>query len=71
MGFRGKARDSNAVQHDARPPAEAPLDKAGCRTRTDVGPVQPPRRLSRRTFFWIFPVDVFGSGPKTTLRGTL
>src|SRR4029078_4518818 len=26
---------------------------------------------SRSTNFWIFPVDVFGSAPKTTWRGTL
>ena len=26
---------------------------------------------SRRTYFWIFPVEVFGSGPNTTARGTL
>src|SRR5882672_7808244 len=26
---------------------------------------------SRSTNFWILPVDVFGSGPKTTWRGTL
>ena len=27
--------------------------------------------LSRRTNFWILPVEVFGSAPKTTVRGTL
>ena len=26
---------------------------------------------SRRTYFWIFPVEVFGSGPNATARGTL
>ena len=26
---------------------------------------------SRSTNFWIFPVDVFGSGPNTTVRGVL
>ena len=26
---------------------------------------------SRRTNFWILPVDVFGSDPKTTVFGTL
>ena len=26
---------------------------------------------SRSSNFWILPVEVFGSGPKTTMRGTL
>ena len=26
---------------------------------------------SRRSNFWTFPVDVFGSGPNTTVRGAL
>jgi hypothetical protein len=33
---------------------------------------QPPSfARSRSTNFWILPVEVFGSGPKTTWRGTL
>ena len=27
--------------------------------------------FSRSTFFWILPVEVLGSGPSTTVRGTL
>ena len=30
-----------------------------------------PFARSRKTNFWIFPVEVFGSGPNITLRGTL
>jgi hypothetical protein len=26
---------------------------------------------SRSSNFWILPVEVFGNGPKTTVRGTL
>lgn len=43
---------------------------------TDRSPAQPPiaeadLACARSTCFWIFPVDVFGTGPKRTSRGTL
>ena len=36
-----------------------------------AGRVYRPRARSRSTNFWILPVEVFGSSPKITVRGTL
>ena len=33
--------------------------------------VLPPHSLSRRTNFWIFPVDVLGRSPNSTAAGAL
>ena len=63
MGY-GQAAEFNAVQHGG-------VGRRHRRTRRLDAPAYPALKVSRSTFFWIFPVDVFGSGPKTTLRGIL
>jgi hypothetical protein len=58
----GPAPEAPPLPPGARRPPALP---SGSRRR------QAPAARSRRTYFWILPVEVLGSGPKTTCFGTL
>ena len=44
---------------------------AGAGSRATAGTLQPAFACSRSKNFWILPVEVFGNGPNTTVRGIL